>query len=169
MDSIKKYWTELQPRERLILAWGGLVVALILLYALLFQPLYRAIAHMESVLPDLRSNLVWMRQTDELMELGGNVPVNQASEGANESLLSIVESTARRAQIRKSIQQMVPVSDNKEVRVVLEDADFNQWLIWVDTLYKRYGVDIRQVTAERDDDKPNIAEIRVTFFRVNDA
>ena len=167
MDSLKKYWADLQPRERLILGWGGLIVLAILLYALLFQPLYRAIAHMESALPDLRSNLVWIRQTDELMERGGSVPVSQSSEGSNESLLSVVESTARQAKVRKSIQQMVPAKNNNEVRVVLEDADFNQWLRWVDTLYKRYGVDIRQVTAERDDDKPNIAEIRVTFFRGN--
>jgi hypothetical protein len=59
----------------------------------------------------------------------------------------------------------VPTKNNSEVRVVLEDADFNQWLLWVDRLYKTNGVDIRQMTAERDDDRPNIAEIRVTFVR----
>jgi len=167
MDSFKKYWAELQPRERLVLGVGGLIVAAILLYALLFQPLYRAIAHMESVLPSLRSNLVWIRQTDQLLERGGNIAVSQSREGANDSLLSVVESTARRAKVRKSIQQMVPAKNNSEVRVVLEDADFNQWLTWIDTLFKQYGVDISQVTAERDDDKPNIAEIRVTFVRSN--
>jgi len=165
METIKKYWAELQPRERLILSLGGVIVAMILSYALLLQPLYRALAHMEEVLPSLRSNLVWMRQTDELLERGGNISVESSIEGANESLLSVVESTARRANIRKSIQQMVPTRENNEVRVVLEDADFNQWLRWVDVLYKRNGVDIRQVSAERDEDQPNIAEIRVTFFR----
>ncbi len=165
MDSIKKYWSELQPRERLILGFGAVIVAMILFYALLLQPLYRALNHMEGVLPSLRSNLVWMRQTDELLERGGNISVESSIEGANESLLSVVESTARRANIRKSIQQMVPTRENDEVRVVLEDADFNQWVRWVDSLYKRNGVDIRQVSAERDEDQPNIAEIRVTFFR----
>jgi len=165
MDSIKKYWADLQPRERLILSAGAVVVAMILSYALLLQPLYRALAHMELALPTLRSNLVWMRQTDQLLESGGNISLESTVEGANESLLSVVESTARNAKVRKSIQQMVPSRETNEVRVVLEDADFNQWLRWIDTLYKRNGVDIRQVTAERDDDQPNIAEIRVTFFR----
>ena len=165
MDSIKTYWADLQPRERFILGLGGVIVVIILSYALLLQPLYRALAHMEGVLPSLRSNLVWMRQTDELLERGGNVSVETSIEGANESLLSVVESTARRAKIRKSIQQMVPTRENNEVRVVLEDADFNQWVRWIDSLYKRNGVDIRQVSAERDEDQPNIAEIRVTFFR----
>lgn len=120
---------------------------------------------MEQALPGLRSNLVWMRQTDEMLKRGGNLTVSQATEGSNESLLSVLESTARGAKIRESIQQLVPTKNNTEVRVVLQDADFNKWLLWVDTLYKKKGIDIRQVTAERDDDRPNIAEIRVTFFR----
>ncbi len=167
MNSFKKYWSELQSRERLVLGWGGFCVTVILFYALILQPLYRAIEHMESVLPSLRSNLVWMQQTDELLERGGRLPVNKAIRGASESLLSVVESTARSANVRKSIQQMVPDKNNNEVRVVLEDANFNQWLRWIDTLYKQYSVDIRQVSADRDDDKPNVAEIRVTFFRAN--
>jgi general secretion pathway protein M len=165
MDEIKNYWLGLQARERTVLGCGALVVAVILIYALLFQPLYRAIAHMEQVLPSLRSNLVWMRQTNQMLESGSDLGVIQESAGAGESLLSVLESTARRANIRKSIQQMVPTQNNSEVRVVLEDADFNQWLFWVDTLYKMNGVDISQMTAERDDDRPNIAEIRVTFVR----
>ena len=167
MDSLKKHWAELQPRERVILFLGSIAVSVILLYALLLQPLYKAIASMESALPALRSNLVWMRQTNELLEGGGNIAVNRSVQGGNESLLSVVESTARSANVRKSIQQMVPDKSTNEVRVVLEDANFNQWLLWIDNLYKRYGVDIRQVSADRDDDKPNIAEIRVTFFRDN--
>jgi len=165
MGSFKKYWADLQARERLILGWGAFIVTAILLYALLFQPLYRALAHMESALPDLRKNVVWMRQTDQLLDRGGSIPVKGASQGADQSLQAVIVSTAQQAKVRKSIQTMVPDQTNNEIRVLLEDADFNQWLVWVDTLYKRYGVDIRQVTAERDDDKPNIAEIRVTFFR----
>jgi type II secretory pathway component PulM len=165
MGRLKNHWLSLQSRERMVLGWGSLVVAIILLNALLFQPLYKAITHMQGVLPVLRSNLVWIRQTDQLLDRGGDLAVSQTFEGANQSLLSVLESTARRAKIRKSIQQMVPTQNNAEVRVVLENADFNQWLRWIDTLYKTNGIDIRQLTAERDDSMPNIAEIRVTFFR----
>lgn len=165
MNLLKKHWLELQARERLVLGWGSVIVVGILLYALLFQPLYRALAHMESALPGLRSNLVWMRQTDKLID--GGLSSVQVIDGASDSLLSVIESSARRAKVRKAIQKMVPDQKSKEVRVTLEDVEFNSWLIWVDTLYKENGVDITQLTAERDEDKPNIAEIRVTFSRAN--
>lgn len=165
MNELKKYWLGLQSRERIILGWGGLVVALILLYALLFQPWHKALNHMESALPGLRTNLTWMRQQSDAIQASGGAVRSAALKGADQSLLSLVEQTARKARLKQAIQQMTPASGGSEVRVVLEEANFNQWLRWIDDLYKQYGVDIKQVSAERDEDRPNIAEIRVTFLR----
>ena len=67
--------------------------------------------------------------------------------------------------MRGAIQQMVPNQETGDVRVVLEGVDFNQWVRWIDDLYKNYGVDVTQINAEKDDEKPNLAEIRMTFFR----
>lgn len=165
IDEIKNYWRGLQPRERLILGWGGVIVSIILLYGLLFHPWHRALNEMEAKLPRMRVDLTWMRQQSESLKTSGGKVSNTVSKGSGQSLLSVVEQTARKAQLKKAIQQMTPVSSGTEVRVVLEDANFNHWLSWVDELYHQYGVDIKQVTAERDEDRPNIAEIRVTFLR----
>jgi len=165
ITSIKKYWQELESRERLMLSWGSLIVGAILFYALIWQPWHRAISHMESVIEPLRTNLVWMRQQSEHLSSGGAVTKSQAK-GVNESLLSILEKTAQQYNVRGAIQQLVPAQQGKQVSVVLEEANFNQWVRWIDVLLTQYAVTISQLTAERDDDKPNIAEIRVTFERI---
>ena len=165
MEDIKKYWADLQPRERLFLTLGGLVVTIVMLVTFLFKPWYKALNHMEMALPGLRANIVWMRQQAEALHNGSVKQARTPSLGRNQSLLSVLEQTSKKAQVSKAIQQMTPAQNNADVRVVLESVNFNQWLRWIDDLYKRYGVDIKQVTAERDDDEPNIAEIRVTFFR----
>lgn len=165
MDDIKKYWASLQPRERLILVLGGIVVSAILLFASLFQPWHKALNHMEVALPGLRTNLVWMRQQSEALKNGAVAQAVTPSLEPGQSLLSVVERTAKQAGVSAAIQQMTPAQNNTEVRVVLDQVDFNKWLIWIDSLYKKYGVDIKQVTAERDDERPNIAEIRITFVR----
>lgn len=165
MEQIKMYWLGLQSRERLILTMGGVVVSGILLFALIFQPWHQSMSKMESALPEMRENLVWIRQQSDALK-GGSVSQSAAKlQGQDQSLLSIVEKSSKKAQVSKAIQQMTPAENNSEVRVVLEDVNFNQWLRWIDELYKNYGVDIKQVTAERDDDEPNVAEIRVTFVR----
>lgn len=164
ITSIKGYWNDLEARERQMLSWGSLVVAAILFYALIWQPWHKAISHMESALEPLRTNLVWMRQQSDNLNNGG-VVVKAAPKGVNDSLLSIVEKTAQDYQVRRAIQQLVPAQQGKQVSVILEQANFNQWVRWVNFLLSEYGVSVSQLTAERDDKKPNIAEIRVTFER----
>ncbi len=162
---IKAYWTSLEPRERAVLGWGSVLVVLILFYALLWQPWQKSLSFMEGSVRDLRTNSVWMEQRAEEMQRGGTSGSRAPKQGAGQSLMAVVEQTANQARVRGAIQQIVPNQSNGEVRVVLEGVNFNQWVTWIDNLHKNYGVDITQINAEKDDEKPNIAEIRLTFVR----
>ncbi|RBP49250.1 type II secretion system protein GspM [Arenicella xantha] len=166
MNTFKKYWSGLEDRERLTLSVGGIVVLIILFYMSVWRPWHVAIDTMNVSVQALRSNLIWMRQqSDNWAAIGGSGQSGSKFSGADQSLLSVVEKTANRSKLTKSIQQLVPSKDGSEVRVVLDGVDFNVWVTWIDHLYKQYGVDIKQVTAERDEDVPNVAEVRVTFVR----
>jgi len=79
-------------------------------------------------------------------------------------VLSVIQTTAKKGSVDKAIKQMVP-NNESEVRVVLEDVDFNKWLRWVDELSLTYGVNVLQVKADRVEKKPNLAEVRLTFTR----
>jgi len=162
---IKEYWASLETRERAVLGWGALIVALILFYALLWQPWQKSLNFMESSVQSMRENSVWMQQRAQEMKLGNSATSAQPRKGAEQSLLSVIEQTANQARVSGAIQQIVPNQENGEVRVVLEGVDFNQWVRWIDNLYKNYSVNITQINAEKDDEKPNLAEIRLTFIR----
>ena len=165
MNILKNYWQQLEVRERLVLGWGMVIVSLIIFYTLIWQPWHKALASMENDIQAYRQNLVWMQQQAEILSGGAGQQAQNAKPQSNESLLSIVEKTAKANKVGKSIQQMVPTSSDSQVRVVLEEADFNQWLRWIDQLFKQYDVNIKQLSAERDDSAPNLAEIRITFER----
>jgi len=160
MKVFENYWKGLQVRERF-----GFIVLLILFYSLILKPWHTALREMNAKIPKLRTNLVWMRQQAEGLKTNGGQMVGQSYAGADQSLLSVVQQSASKAKVNKAIQQLVPSQNGSEVRVVLDDVNFNQWVRWVDDLFKRYGVNVKQVTAERDEDKPNVAEVRVTFTR----
>ena len=164
MNILLNYWQQLASRERSVLAWGGVLVSFILFYTFIWQPWHAALSKMEEDIQAQRQNLVWMQQQAEILR-GGGQPVENVAKASGESLLSVVEKTAKANKIGKSIQQMVPSTNNSEVRVVLEEADFNQWLRWIDQLFKKHDVNIKQLSAERDDSAPNLAEIRITFER----
>lgn len=164
LDTILKNWNQLQPRERLILSLGSVIVIAILSYSLILKPWHRAIGNMQKSLVGWRTDLVWMQQQAELVQQGG-ISSAQKFKGEAQSLMAVVEQTAKAAGVRSAIQQMVPGENNREVSVVLEEVSFNNWVRWVDTLQNQYGVAIKQLTADREEDQPDRAEIRLTFIR----
>jgi len=161
-EAIKKYWEGLEQRERLILSVGGVVVSLILIYALIWQPWHKSLNSMKKEIQPLRSDLVWIRQHAEIIKNGGQATSNL--QGQDQSLLSVIQSTAKKGRVDGAIKQMTPNNDD-EVRVVLEDVNFNNWVKWVDELFLKYGVKIQQVKADRIESKPNLAEVRITLVR----
>ncbi len=165
MDMLKNYWNSLEQRERLVLGWGAFIVVVIVLYTFIWQPWRYSLSFMEQSVRQMRVDSVWMRQQADLVRNGGVSSRRDGAKGNNQSLLSIIQQTARQAQVDKSIQQMVPNQEGDEVRVTLESVDFNRWVGWVDNLYKNYAVDISQLNAEKEDDAPNKAEVRVIFIR----
>lgn len=166
LQVIKKWWGQLQPRERSVLLLGSIVVPLILAYLFIFEPWQAAMQHMSRVVPIKRSELAWMREQAEVMR-----PVNGSSKprtnfiGKNQSLMSVLQKTANQQGLQKSIKQITPRPENDSVSVLMEDVSFNGWVRWITGLEKKYGVNVVQLSAERDDDKPDIAEIRVRFER----
>lgn len=164
LDTILKNWHQLQPRERLILGLGSIIIVVILSYSLILKPWHRAIGNMQKSLQVWRADLVWMQHHAKLVKDGG-VSSPQKFKGENQSLMAVVEQTAKASGVRSAIQQMVPRENNQEVSVVLEDVSFNNWVKWVDILQNQYGVAIKQLTADREDDQPDRAEIRLTFIR----
>ena len=164
MDFIKNQWQGFQPRERWVLALGVLFCLGLLFHQLIWAPWQNAINFMEQALVGHRTNLTWMRQQAQLLDGSGAAVTQKTLKGRDQSLMSVIEQSARKAGVQGAIQQLVPREQNTQVSVVLEGASFNNWVRWVDALQSEYGVKIAQLGAERED-KPDKAEIRVTFYR----
>ena len=169
-ESFKKHWQSLQSREQKILLYGGLCIAAILVYSLLWQPWRTALSALEANVQGERQSLTWLQQHAELIKKGGAIDAPAPTKGADQSLLSVLEQTARALKVRQSIKQLTPgeslaTGQSETVQVVLEQADFNGWVRWIDILFNQYGVEIEQFSADREKGKPNVAEIRVVFSR----
>lgn len=166
LQIIKKWWGQLQARERLVLSVGSVVVSLILAYLFILEPWQTAMQHMSRVVPIKRSELAWMREQAEVMgAVNTSAQTNTNFIGRDQSLMSVLQQTANQQGLQKSIKQITPRPENDSVSVLMEEVSFNGWVRWVTDLERRYGVNVVQLSAERDDDKPDIAEIRVRFKR----
>ena len=127
---IEQRYRALEPRERFLLRVAGGVVLVAVLYAAVFSPVYQfreaSLAHYALQ----QERLEWMRshETDARRQSDG-----ESSPASNRSLLTLIDATARQANVR--LTRYRPESDGS-VNVVIQQQPFNDVLRWTGLLVR---------------------------------
>jgi len=161
MNQLKRLWYSVSPRERVMVVTGAAAVLAIVLYSLVWSPWQQQLQRLRDQVPGKRQTLAWMEQAAR--EVAPLIKKHtDAGGGQNLPILTVVEQTATAMELRDSIKQMRP-GDNNEVQVNLQEAEFDTWLKWIDSLSKQ-GIEISAAAAGRGQD-PGKANIRMTLGR----
>lgn len=134
------WWTQRTPRERLVLAVGGVALALILLLGLVWAPLQDSIDRRQAALAAQQDTLQWMNEV--AAELPQLRPHGGASGPPATALLSLLESSARQRGLRQRITRMEPQGEGS-VRVNLREVGFDATMQWLAQL-QAAGVYLRE-------------------------
>jgi general secretion pathway protein M len=152
----------LQPREQLLVGVGSLVAALALIYLILWQPFALARVHRAAELDAARDLAVRIEQIGALGQQSRSAhgpPVV----GPEVSLLAAVDQASKDGILGKPLSRINPDGE-KQVRVWIDDVNFDALLRWIDDLQSRYGVRIDAVAVER---RPTagLVSARLTLMR----
>ena len=138
------YWRGLAPRERVLVAGGGIIAGVLLCYALLWAPLQRELTRLRADVPAKYEELQWMRsQTARLKVLRSAAPAALQTNG----ILSFVEQSAQAYSIRQFIKRVDPQGTNS-VQLAIDGAPFNSLVEWLANLQKQGGVRIETASLE---------------------
>jgi len=147
---MKEWLDKLEPKERMMLAVGGVVLLLLLIYVLVLAPLRSGYQSLQLGVAKQRDTVVWMQgsaQTIERLRRSGGA----AAQGlGGRSLLAVTDSTARAGGLGAALKRVEPEGGNS-VRVWLDGAPFDVLIKWLGTLSTRHGVDANSVTLERSE------------------
>ncbi len=156
------WWNERTTREKLILAAGGVIFVAMMYYSLVYAPLQTSIARLEQQLANEHELASWLvsiaPEVQRLKRTNGKMAGNTSG-----SLLSTVDQTSKAAGLGKSVTRLQPEGDT-EVRAWLDAAPFNETLRWLRTLESSYGVDITELSFNRDSEA-GLIKARITFKR----
>ena len=86
---------------------------------------------------------------------------NQKSKSSDKPLLTVVERSAKQSKMDAYIRRMSP-GEEGQVKLWLTDADFEQWITWLEKLRKA-GVEVESASINQADN--NRVTIRVTLKR----
>ncbi|MCP4407041.1 MAG: type II secretion system protein M [Gammaproteobacteria bacterium] len=160
---MKSWWLTLQPRERMTLTAAAVFIALALLYLLAVEPFLKHRANMAQRIQAKQQELIWMQQASQQVKQLRTDSSRTRRVINNRSLLSVVDSSARRQNIRKPIQRIEPEGNNG-VRLWIQDANFDILVRWLGSLNTEHSVDVVRATISRTD-TPGRVDSRLSLQR----
>ena len=144
MKNLKLWFYQLQTRERQLVMAGLIVFGVFLPYLFIWSPLVDRAELLEQQMSKQVKQLQWMKSaTQEIRQLQGNTSIKNSG-----SLLSQVERTANQSKLRKSIRKIQPEGD-RGVRIWMDNAGFDDVLIWLERLQKQHGIEVADFSVER--------------------
>jgi len=147
MNALQARFQALNPRERVIVIAGSCIVVLAVLYFLLLAPFYSAIDARGRRVAAKQADLAWLKGSlAEVQSLAASQP--QAAGPTGESLVVLIDRTAREAGLGTSLTGQTPAGDTG-IRVRLETAPFDSIVQWLGVLQQQYGVSIESATIDR--------------------
>lgn len=149
-EVLQTWWAGLQHRERWILLGGAGVLGLVLLYVLLWEPLLGRLRVLRTEVQNLREEVSWMRgAAAQVRALEGNQSSLGTVSRQGQSLLTLVDQSARSAGLGEALQRVEPQQDDS-LRVQFEAVSFDQLVLWLGELGSRYQVAIVNVVIDRE-------------------
>ena len=156
------WWKERTAREKMILGVAGILLIALMYYSIIYSPLRDSVALKQQRLANEISLASWLVSVvPEVQRLQGSKGENSSQSSG--SLLSDVDQTSKAAGLGKAVTRLQPEGE-KEVRAWLDAAPFNETLRWLRTLESSYGVEIAELSFNRDNEA-GLVKARITFKR----
>lgn len=159
---MKEWFDSLEPRERVTLILGATFLVAVLAWVLLIHPLYVSGGQRAERVAQLRADLSRARELGaEIRALANTGSGQQATSGQNQTLLIVLERTARESGL--TVNRSQPL-DASTVRVRFESAAFDSLVRWMGVLATRYGVQADVVSLDQLE-MPGMVDAQITLKR----
>jgi general secretion pathway protein M len=162
MQKLKDRFKVLQPRERIIIIAGSVLVLLTGIYMAL-APLYAAVSAQAKRVEQKEGDLAWLRSVaGEVSVLSANAPTRPGL--SNESLVVLIDRAARECGLGSSLTGQTPNGDTG-IRVRLEGAEFDKLMVCLGKLQQVHSVDVESATIDRTA-KPGLVNANLVLTRI---
>ena len=138
---MKEWLNGLEQNERRMVIAGSVLFVLMVVYVMVWEPIVNSVNDLRVSTAEQQTLLTWMKQAaQEVKQLRGTTGSSKKS-SSGQSLLSLVDSTAKAGRLGNSLKRVQPDGENK-VRVWLEEASFDDVVRWLEKLETHQGVRI---------------------------
>jgi general secretion pathway protein M len=144
---MKDWFFGLEPRERMLFSAGAVLLLLLLLYVMIWEPLAGEYNQLQDSVAAQQQDLAWMQQAAAQINAFKRSAAGGAQGLGGRSLLAMVDQSARAGGLGNAIKRIEP-DGSKGVKVWLEGVAFDPMIIWLGKLSKSYRIEPSLITLE---------------------
>lgn len=159
---MKEWFDSLEARERRIMLGGAVVLLLVIIYFLGWEPFINRLHELRESTQKKQLDVAWMQNAAQQVKQLQARNTAPAQLGAGQSLLGVIDRTAKLKRLGDSVKRVQPDGSSK-ARVSLESANFDVVIAWLEELERRYGVGIETITFEKREE-PGLVDARINFI-----
>jgi general secretion pathway protein M len=143
---MRDWFDSLAPRERLLVTAGGVLVVVLVFWAIILAPLSSKVRQLSERVEGKKSTLAWMSAAAAEITSAGAVAASAGN--PDQSLVVVIDRTARQSGLGETITRNQPVGDDG-IRVRMEGAGFDTVTQWLGQLQTAHGLSLEAATFER--------------------
>jgi len=163
LQQIKQWYNSLPSKEQWMVSGTGILIIITLFYLVVWEPLHVSLETEQQKQNSQKEILFWMQQAaTEVKSLRSSGRRNTVRD-RNKPTSLIIEQTINNAGLKSSVTK-IESSGKNGARVTLNEASFNQILVWLNTLATHNAIQVVSANIERAS-KPGRANARLTFER----
>lgn len=146
-EAIKQYLDQLNERERRAVIVAAIAVLLFIPYQFIWTPFSHSMTSLEQRVENQQKDLLWMQnRVAEAQEL---TRASRGSAQGEQPVYGLIESSARQ---RFGNGIRVRQEGKGGVRVTIKNISFDVIMLWLDDLYYKHHVNVKEFTVERQSD-----------------
>jgi general secretion pathway protein M len=164
LQQLKQWFNALPQKEQWMVSATGMLIFVTLFYLVIWEPVHVGLQQEKQKQQSQNEILLWMQQAatevNTLRASGGRSNIRDK----NKPTTLVIEQTINNAGLKASVSK-IESSGNNGARVTLNEAPFNQILVWLNTLASHNAIHVVSASIERGT-KPGRANARLSFERL---
>ena len=154
-QTLTQFWGERSQREKMLLGWGGAVLAVAIAYSVLWSPAQEGRARIQRELPNMRRELAQMTaQANEAKSL------TAAAQGVAPTGLALKDALTASLSDHGMQGAQVQIVGNG-VQIQMKNVSFPAWTQWLDDARRQFKVQVGEAhaTALKDDGQVDLTAV----------
>ena len=157
---MKDWWSNREPRERWLLTGAGLILVVLVIWLLLWEPVAVKRLQLTQRIESQQATLLAMQEISQraaTLTASGHEP----RQGADGTLLGLADRTVRARGLAGSLRRIEPDGD-RQVRVWLDQAPFDQTVGWLQSIAAEHGIGVIDANVSAGE-QPGLVNLQVTL------